>query len=684
MTQQEFLNKYGIDVTFEQMYAMQRKSRRTNNFAFTDEALHNDKRIYLDGLRYMFSACIAKQINPKNIDLGFVMDDVNFLQFLLDYESAQQDEFKKSGSTRKRAPFEGVKNLALDTLHRQMVLYNNPPIEIWVENIRKGAHLEVFRAASIEALEREEAGARVEAPMPKQEDGLLENNPDPDRAPDAKASDFITFEDNAAKNKSPDEITISRIDTRIIAFAVYKTMEEVIERRTWGWRLNPFNWGRWRQENKLMNDLEKKLGKETIRAMERNEDSIYQQLATEEVITDSEVEYFERDIDIIKARNLDIRKYDESIKARKIEKEQQADAEKKEKEVKELENLADALNNDESVISDDAVLDNDNIIFYDDAIHDIDSSVEEIDDDFKNIDKNIEIFGDRDPNVYKPSRDDANDILLIEDDVEEAKNIEPAHADLAKAKKNSKDAIQTQSTEKLHKNIDKKNKEIEAKKEKELQKEETQKQAKESLEKLSKLEKPQSIGQAMIKLKDKKIIADVVAVFSDILSKTDNSSQTGVLEKDIYRKMIMDFRMLWTEKEKMDKHVTSMFKRAYDSLPKMDTAEKLVAAQKMSDLVLNTFTPVGFEKAYEKYGNNYVIQNKNSLDIKNLTKYEGDVDELINNVKVELGIIKEVKKDAADKENVQFKKGEFEEKVADRSLKVEKDKSLVMQKVIDK
>ena len=460
MTQQEFLNKYGIDVTFEQMYAIQSRERRSKNFVFTDEALHNDKRIYLDGLRYMFSACIAKQINPKNIDLGFVMDDVNFLQFLLDYESAKQDEFKKSGSARKRAPFEGVKNLALDTLYRQMVAYNNPPIEIWVENIRKGAHLEVFRAASIEALEREEARARVEDPMSRQENGLLENNPDPDRAPDAKASDFITFEDNAAKNKSPDEITISRIDTRIIAFAVYKTMEEVIERRTWGWRLNPFNWGRWREENKLMNDLKEKLGKETIRSMESDEDSIYQQLATEEVITDSEVEYFEHDIHIIKARNLDIRKFDESIKARKIEKMQQADAEKKEKEVKELENLADALNNDEAVVLDE------------DAFNDIDLSFDEMDKDFENIDNNIEIFGDQDPNVYKPSRDDANDILLIEDDVEEAKNIEPAHADLAKAKKKSKDVIKTQNIEKVHKNIDKKNKEIVEKKEKELQKEE--------------------------------------------------------------------------------------------------------------------------------------------------------------------------------------------------------------------
>lgn len=411
MTQQEFLNKYGIDVTFEQMYAMQSKERRAKNFVFTDEAIHTDKRIYLDGLRYMFSACIAKQINPNEMDLGFVMDDFNFFQFILDYESAKLDEFEKSGSTRKRAPFEGVKNLALDTLHRQMVLYNNPPIEIWVENIRKGAHLEVFRAASIEALEREEARARVEAPMPSQEDGLLENNPDPDRAPDAKASDFITFEDDAAKNKSLDEITIRYFDTRTIAFAIYKTMEEVIERRTWGWRLNPFNWRRWREENKLMNDLKEKLGEKTIREMEGS--SKYQQLATEEVITDSAVEYFEEDIDIVKARNIDIRKFDESIKARKIEAKQKAATEKKEKEVKEFENLADELNNDESVISDD-------------AIHDIDSSVEEIDDDFKNIDKNIEIFGDQDPNVYKPSRDDANDILLIEDDVEEAKDIKPA------------------------------------------------------------------------------------------------------------------------------------------------------------------------------------------------------------------------------------------------------------------
>jgi hypothetical protein len=43
----------------------------------------------------------------------------------------------------------------------------------------------------------------------------------------------------------------------------YKALEKVINERTWGWRINPLNWKRWYQENKLMTTLTKQLGEFT-------------------------------------------------------------------------------------------------------------------------------------------------------------------------------------------------------------------------------------------------------------------------------------------------------------------------------------------------------------------------------------------------------------------------------------
>ena len=124
---------------------------------------------------------------------------------------------------------------------------------------------------------------------------------------------------------------------------------------------------------------------------------------------------------------------------------------------------------------------------------------------------------------------------------------------------------------------------------------------------------------------------------SDILAK----NSTATLLQDIYREMFMNIRPFWNEKEKMNENVKKMFQTTYKALPEMDIADRLIAAQKMTNIALNCFTPVGSEKAYEKYRNNYYIQNTNNADIQYFTKYKGNIDNLVNNVKVELGLVKE-------------------------------------------
>ena len=118
MTTQEFLKKYNIGTTFEKMYEAQYKANKMKNFTFKDEYFVSDKNTYLEGLRYMLSAYIANKINPKNIDIG-VDQEFNFIEFFRDYEDAKRDEFKKSGSTRERKPFEGARDEALNTMIRQ-------------------------------------------------------------------------------------------------------------------------------------------------------------------------------------------------------------------------------------------------------------------------------------------------------------------------------------------------------------------------------------------------------------------------------------------------------------------------------------------------------------------------------------------------------------------------------------
>ena len=73
----------------------------------------------------------------------------------------------------------------------------------------------------------------------------------------------------------------------------------------------------------------------------------------------------------------------------------------------------------------------------------------------------------------------------------------------------------------------------------------------------------------------------------------------------------------------------------------MTVAQKLIMAQKVANIGLTEFSPVAAYSKYAQYGDNYFINNATPDDIRNLTGYEGDVNELIHDVKVGLGIEKE-------------------------------------------
>lgn len=679
MTANDFLKKYGINTTFEELYAIQRKTNRNANFTFKDGAISFDKKNYIDGLKYMISAYMSKHTSPRNMDLQLtnIFEDFGFLQFIRDYESAMQDEFRKSGSTRSRKPYEGVRNIAVNTVKEQMVFFNDTLKNIWVKSIKKGAHLDAFREASIGALDAEAEN------IPTAKTNFINQ------------SENISLEDHHRMVKESGDVNITTEQTPAIkmAFAVYMTMKEVIDRRTWGWRLNPFNWSRLREENKLMRDVKAKLveryGKATLKIKERNEVNELGDFSEYCVVHNKQV--------------MGMQDFLEKLEEGKVE------LNPTEREKNELENLANELDKDE----------------FETEIQSEEIDFAQMEEDFKKLTSEsedepvIDYFDAQDPNLYNPSTESADDIFLAEDSVEEAKEITPAYKELAEAQnpdniilegileaeiaQEKERALEKEREKERQKELEKerereRQKELERKRQQELEREkerererqkerertqqnpEMNKEANKVLDKLSKLEKPQNLSKALSMIKSKATTAIVYEAFSDILAK----NSTATLLQDVYREMFMNIRPFWNEKEKMNENVKKMFQITYKALPEMDIADRLIAAQKMTNIALNFFTPVGSEKAFEKYRTNYYIQNTNNEDIQYFTQYKGNIDNLMNNVKVELGIIKEVKKDAADKENVQFKKGEFDEKVEDKSLKVEKDESLVMQKVIDK
>lgn len=597
MTAQEFLKKYDLKVTFEQMYALQRKMNRMNNFTFTDEAISSDKANYLSGLKYMLSVYMTQQIQPREFSHLVSFEDFNFIDFVRDYESAMQSEFEKSGSTRDRQPFENVKNQALDIVVEQMTAFNRPAIDIWVNHIKRGARIDNLRNATIGAMQ-------------------ANNNPLIDS----------------------DEISLKGASPRLITFAMYKTMERVIEQRTWGWRLNPFNWGRLFEENKFMKDLKRSFDPTDLENLELNVPML-DQFRRDFVLSTGKLFYFEEFRDKVARGEAELTAEDKDVKA--------------------LNDIADELNKDEDLIDAD-------IADIDADFADIDFDPSEIDADFEGLKSDVDFFGEKDPNLYAaPS--DVDDIFLVEDDVNDAKEIEAAFAD----KVNDPNNIIARDD--VIEDIDQRNKEFEKKLEREI----ARKEAQEKFAKLSSQPKPNTFKNALDMMRSKAIMNIMLDVFANTLENSGKSAGDNFkTARTLYQNLVMDIKSTWSFTENMPQHATNMFKKTYliinTNAPKMGVSDKLVAAQKITDAVLNTYSPVGSNPKYAQYGDNYGIKRLDDDSIKSLTGYEGNVSELISNVKSELGIIKET---------VNFVNGEFNENAVDKAEKIEEHSAPVQSKV---
>lgn len=210
MTTQEFVEKYEIGVSFEEMYSIRENAKSKLRFAqsflgdLKNEKYTKEQENYLGGLKFMLSKYMENKIAPNAVYSSATLEELDLAQFVRDYEDAKRSEFESSGSERKRRTHEHVGPQALDIVLEQLKSFNKNLIDLWAERIKLGVSLDPLRE------------------MVK-EDGNME-------------------EDSAV----------------VIG---YKALEKVINERTWGWRINPLNWKRWYQENKLMTTLTEQLGK---------------------------------------------------------------------------------------------------------------------------------------------------------------------------------------------------------------------------------------------------------------------------------------------------------------------------------------------------------------------------------------------------------------------------------------
>ena len=104
----------------------------------------------------------------------------------------------------------------------------------------------------------------------------------------------------------------------------------------------------------------------------------------------------------------------------------------------------------------------------------------------------------------------------------------------------------------------------------------------------------------------------------------------------------------------------SEFERAYkiiNSAPGMSTAEKLVAAQKITNLILVTVTPVASDDKYAMYADSYFLKNVTAETIQNLTGVNENVQDILNEARFELGLDNKLQMDLSnvvnDKQDMQ-------------------------------
>ena len=76
------------------------------------------------------------------------------------------------------------------------------------------------------------------------------------------------------------------------------------------------------------------------------------------------------------------------------------------------------------------------------------------------------------------------------------------------------------------------------------------------------------------------------------------------------------------------------------SLSGMDPVDKIVAFQKTTDILLKNFFPAASDSKYDKYMNNYFVQNASLEDVQFVLGKNQDVDAIMEKACKELGVEK--------------------------------------------
>lgn len=134
----------------------------------------------------------------------------------------------------------------------------------------------------------------------------------------------------------------------------------------------------------------------------------------------------------------------------------------------------------------------------------------------------------------------------------------------------------------------------------------------------------------------------------------------------IYKAFGQNLSTMWESPNEMDTHAKNIFKTVYDKIKvDMSVEKKLVAAQEITDIMLNIYSPIASNDDLKIYGECYAIQSMNNSDIQKLTGCNDNIDELMQSVKKDLGLVKEP---------VKFKDEEFEEASVATAPKIEEVK----------
>lgn len=202
MTQQEFLNKYGIKATFEDM------SKATGYLKFAGDMLSSgtgksaELMMYKQGLDFMFTKFVDAQIDLVGYESRTTLSELDLAQFAMDFESVMVNDPLKRDIGRKRKLFEGAELEVIDSFKQVAEKYNSGLKDVLVSRIKSGADLGALRKSTLIDLDR---------------------------------ADY----DERGENKK-------NVST------MYLVMQDVVSQRTWKDRINPLNWWRMINENIYM------------------------------------------------------------------------------------------------------------------------------------------------------------------------------------------------------------------------------------------------------------------------------------------------------------------------------------------------------------------------------------------------------------------------------------------------